>query len=239
MFALRSAIFALVIATALAIDPVLLGDAGDFAILSKTGISTVPTSVITGDIGVSPIAAAAMTGFSLTGDPAVDGYTSSIQFTGKAYAADYGTPTPVKMTTAILNMETAYTDGMGRITPDYINLLAGDISGLTLEQGLYKWGTGVQMNGDVAITGTSTDVFIFQVSGNFVAAANKKITLSGGALAKNIFWVVAGAVDVGAGTHLEGIFLVKTGVAFKTLSSLNGRILSQTAVTLDSATITP
>ena len=47
------------------VQPVLLGTAGDFAILSKTGISTVPTSAITGDIGVSPIAAGAGAGFSL------------------------------------------------------------------------------------------------------------------------------------------------------------------------------
>jgi hypothetical protein len=40
---------------------VSLGGAGNFVILAKSGISTVPTSAVTGNIGVSPAAA---TGFS-------------------------------------------------------------------------------------------------------------------------------------------------------------------------------
>ncbi len=42
-----------------------LGTAGDYAILSKSGISTVPESVITGHIAVSPIGEGAITGFQL------------------------------------------------------------------------------------------------------------------------------------------------------------------------------
>jgi hypothetical protein len=48
---------------------------------------------------------------------------------------------------------------------------------------------------------------------------------------------VAGFLDAGTTSHLEGIFLVKTKAVFKTGSSLNGRILAQTACTLDTATI--
>ena len=39
------------------------GTAGNYVILAKSGISTVPASIITGNIAVSPITAAAMTGF--------------------------------------------------------------------------------------------------------------------------------------------------------------------------------
>lgn len=44
-------------------DAVNLGAAGNFAILSKSGISTVPTSAITGNIGVGPAAGTYITGF--------------------------------------------------------------------------------------------------------------------------------------------------------------------------------
>jgi hypothetical protein len=58
-------------------------------ILTKTGVSTVPDSVITGDIGVSPIAATAMTGFGLIMDSGGEFSTSSqLHGTGKAFPSD-------------------------------------------------------------------------------------------------------------------------------------------------------
>ena len=117
--------------------PVNLGTAGNFVILAKSGISTIPTSAITGDIGVSPIDSTAITGFSLiltAGSP----FATSAQITGKVYAPDYAAPTPDNLTTAIGDMQTAYTDAAGRTTPDFTELGAGQIGGLTLVPGLYK-----------------------------------------------------------------------------------------------------
>ena len=76
------------------------------------------------------------------------------------------------------------------------------------------------------------------MTGDLKVDDNKKITLAGGAQANNIFWQVAGKVNVGTGAHMEGIFLVQTAVTFKAGSSLNGRILAQTACVLEKATIT-
>jgi hypothetical protein len=87
-----------------------LGTAGDFAILTKTGVTNVPGSKITGDIGVSPIAFTAITGFGLSADSS-NQFSTSSEVTGKIYAANYAVPTPAKMTTAIGDMEIAYTDG--------------------------------------------------------------------------------------------------------------------------------
>eukprot|EP00740_Mantoniella_antarctica_P017764 CAMPEP_0181377540 /NCGR_PEP_ID=MMETSP1106-20121128/17950_1 /TAXON_ID=81844 /ORGANISM="Mantoniella antarctica, Strain SL-175" /LENGTH=126 /DNA_ID=CAMNT_0023496279 /DNA_START=53 /DNA_END=429 /DNA_ORIENTATION=+ len=86
-----------------------LGTAGDFAVLAKSGVSTVPQSIVTGDIGVSPIGQGALTGFNLILNPD-NIYTESDQVDGKIYAADSASPTPVKMTAAIGDMETAYSD---------------------------------------------------------------------------------------------------------------------------------
>jgi hypothetical protein len=247
MFALRSAIFALVIATALAVPTVELGTAGNYAILSQTGISTVPTSAITGDIAVSPITAAAITGFSLVLDS--DGTKATCgQVTGTVYAAGLVAPTPSLLTTAVGFMETAYTDAAGRTNTDAarIQLGAGKIGGVLpggptdpLTPGVYTWSTGVNIDSDLVLSGSNTDIFILQVAGNVNVASGKKMILEGGALPENIFWQVAGLVVVGTTAHMEGIFLVKTSAAFMTGSSLNGRILAQTAVTLDSTTITP
>jgi hypothetical protein len=92
--------------------PVNLGSAGDFVILAKSGISTVPPSDITGDMGVSPITSTAITGFALSMDISGE-FSTSAQVTGNIYAPDYAMPTPTKMTTAISDMETAYTDAAG------------------------------------------------------------------------------------------------------------------------------
>ena len=210
--------------------PVNLGAAGNYAILAKSGISSVPNSVITGDIGVSPITSTAITGFSLSVD-ATNQFSSSTQVTGKAYAPDYASPTASNLTTAVSNMETAYTDAAGRPS-NYTELYTGDISGQTLTAGVYKWGTGVLINGDVTLSGGPNDVFIFQIAKGITQAAGAKIILAGGAQAKNIFWQAAGAVSIGTGAHFEGIILGKTNIAFGSHASINGRLLAQTAVTL-------
>ena len=75
-------------ATATSPTAVNLGTAGNYAILAETGISTVPNSVITGDIGIGPVAATYFTGFGMTLD-ATGAFSTSTQVTGKAYAPDY------------------------------------------------------------------------------------------------------------------------------------------------------
>jgi hypothetical protein len=222
------------------IDTVNLGTAGTYAILAKTGISTVPASSINGNIAVSPIAASAITGFDLILD-STEQFSRSTQVNneGKVYAADYISPTPSLLTTAVSDMETAYTDAAGRTNNDglKVNLGGGGIGGLTLVSGVYTFDRDINIATEVTFSGTPSSVFILQTTGNVVQAANVGVVLEGGVQAKNIFWQVAGTVTVGAGAHMEGVLLVKTAVTFVTGSTLNGRILTQTACTLQSAGI--
>ena len=217
------------------VSPINLGTAGNYAILAKSGISSVPNSVITGDIGVSPIAATAITGFTLTQD-ATNAFSTSTQITGKAYAADYASPTSSNLTTAVGDMETAFTDAAGRAV-NYTELYTGDISGQTLTPGVYKWGTGVLINSDVTLNGGANDVFIFQIAKGITQAACTKIILSGGAQAKNIFWQSCETVAIGTGAHFEGIVMGGTNITLGTNASINGRLLAQTAVTLIMSTV--
>ena len=220
--------------------PVQLRTSADFAILAKAAISTVPNSAVSGNIGVSPAAASYITGFALIADPS-NAFATSTQVVGggRVFAANYAVPTPTILTTAVQDMEGAYSDAAGRATPEFLNMGSGNLGGLTLEPGLYKWGSSVTLPTDLAISGGPNDVWIFQMSGDLVMSAAKRVILSGGAQAKNIFWQVAGQVVVGTTAHLEGVVLAKTGITLKTGSSLNGRALAQTMVALDSATIVP
>ncbi|MDO8661418.1 MAG: ice-binding family protein [Candidatus Woesearchaeota archaeon] len=218
-------------------SPVNLGSAGSFVVLAKSGVSTTGTTLVVGDIGVSPIDSTGITGFGLIMDSSNMFSTSSL-VTGKLYAADYTEPTPTNMTSAISAMETAYTDAAGRTLPDATELGAGDISGMTLSPGLYKWGTGVIINNGVTLSGSSTDVWIFQIGEDLTVGNGAIITLSGGALAENIFWQVAGQATLGTTSDVKGIILSQTAIAMNTGTKLNGRALAQTAVTLDASTVT-
>ncbi len=215
--------------------PVNLGTSSKFAILAKAGVSTVPGSAITGNIGVSPAAADAITGFSLKAD-ASNVFSTSAQVTGQVFAANYAVPTPANLTTAVGDMELAYTDAGAR-APDVTELGAGNIGGLTLAPGVYKWGTGLMLPTDVTLNGSATDVWILQIAQNLTVSSGAKVHLTGGAVSKNVFWQVAGLVDVGTTAHLEGVIVTQTGITFQTGSSINGRLLAQTAVSLDHGTI--
>jgi hypothetical protein len=183
----RVALFAALLTSGTAVQTsVNLGTAGNFVILAKSGISTIPTSAVTGDIGVSPIDSTAITGFALN-LTAGSAFATSAQITGKVYAPGFAAPTPVNLTTAIGDMQTAYTDAAGRTTPDFTELGAGQIGGLTLVPGLYKWGTDVLISSDVTLSGGPNDVWISQIAGKITQANGTMIHLSGGALAANIF----------------------------------------------------
>jgi hypothetical protein len=215
--------------------PVMLGMAGNFAILAKSGISTVPTSAVTGDIGVSPAAATSITGFALIAD-ATNVFSTSSQVVGKVYAANYVPPTPSSLTTAVGDMELAFTDAAGR-APDVTELGAGNIGGRTLAPGVYKWGTGLLIPTDVTLDGSATGVWIFQIAQGLTVSSAAKVLLAGGALPKNVFWQVGGIVVLGTTAHLEGIVLTQTAATLATGASVNGRLLAQTAVTLDGSTV--
>src|ERR1035437_9991072 len=207
-----------------------LGVAGNFVILSKTGITDVYKSTITGDIGSSPISGSAI-------------LVKCTEVAGSIFSVDAAGPLPCRLTspsmltTAVLNMQTAYTDAAGRSKPDFLNLGAGNIGGKTLTAGLYKFTTAVVIPTDITITGSSTDIFIFQVAGTLKMSSAVKVILAGGVQAKNIFWQVAGAATFGTTSHFEGNVLGQTAINLKTGASINGRMLAQTAVTLQMNTV--
>lgn len=221
--------------SASSLSAVNLGSAGNYVILAKTAINNSSTSAVTGDLALSPAATSYITGFALTD---ATGYATSSQITGKVYAADMADPTPINLTTAVGNMITAYNDAAGRPSPDFTELGTGNIGGKTLTPGLYKWTSTVTIPSDVVISGDASDIWIFQIEGDLTMSAAKNITLEGGALARNIFWQVAGEATIGTTAHFEGIILSMTGITFQTGASINGRALAQTAVILDSNAVT-
>jgi hypothetical protein len=230
--------------------PVNLLSANNFVILSQTGITDTGShsSAITGNIGASPITAAAMN----------DVFCSEV--TGKIYGVDaayvgsgattcfVGNPPSVNKTlvdNAVLDMATAYTDSTGRTNPTATELGAGNIGGMTLAPGLYKWSTDVTIPANLTLSGGPNDVWIFQIAGNLNIAsggsvpAGVKVILSGGAQASNVFWQVGGVTGATLGSYatFNGNILSAKQVIIQTGAVLNGRALAQTQITLDANSI--
>jgi len=221
--------------------PVDLGSAEDFAILSKSGISTTGTTFITGNIGVNPITSTAITGFGLILDSS-NTFATSTLVSGRVYAPDYAVPTPAKTVTAINDLHTAYVDAAGRTSPDATELYAGDLSGQTIAPGLYKWSTGVLVASGTTVTlsGGANDVWIFQLAGDLTVGTNAIVALDGGAQAKNIFWQVGGGTGVTLETdaQFKGIVLAAKAIEIKDRAAVIGRMLAETQVTLIANAIT-
>jgi hypothetical protein len=152
--------------------------------------------------------------------------------TGNAYAADYTAPTPADLITAVNKMDAAYSDAAGRPTPNGTDLGSGEIGGLIIVPGLYKWNTAVTITTSVTLSGGPNDVWIFQIDGALTLSASMSVNLSGGALAKNIFWETVGAVSINANSQFEGVVLSGGAITTDAGSTVKGRLLSQTAVTI-------
>ena len=212
--------------------PVTLGLTGGFAILSYGGITNTGASVITGNVGVSPLAGSYMTGF---GTPNVVGTIYGVDATGPAGSI----PFPSMLTQAIVDLTTAYNDAAGR-TVNPIGI-SGNIGVRTLYSGLYKsTGSLAISSGDLTLDaqGDVNAVWIFQIASGFNMTSGRQVFLSGGAKASNVFWQVGSAATFGTTTVMKGTIMAYTTITFATGASLEGRALARTAsVTLQTNAI--
>jgi hypothetical protein len=187
----------------------LAGTSG-LAVLAGSGITNTGATNITGDLALSP-------GTSVGGFP--PGILVGTQHVNDAIA-----------TQAKLDLTIAYNDAAGRTSTDIVTL-SGNIGGLTLTPGLYKSTSSLAISsGDLTFDakGNADAVFIIQMASSFTTTSGRKIFLSGGALASNIFWQVGSSATFGTTSVLKGTFLVKQSITFNTGATLDGRALTST-----------
>jgi hypothetical protein len=227
------AFYATVSAQAAGPAPVDLLTAGNYVILGNTGITNTGATSITGSIGTSS-SASSLTGFALSYVTGAT-YATSIYVSDHVYAFDYADPTPAAMTAASNDMLTAFSNAAGLPADgDKNNLWSGDLTGQNLVPGTYVWTSAVSVAaaGSVTLSGTASDVWVFQITGVLSLGSGASVILSG-AVAQNIFWQVAGSVALGTTSTMKGIILCSTDIAMSNGATLEGRALAQTAVTLD------
>ena len=173
-----------------AAQTVQLGTASPFAVLAGTAVTDVPTSAITGHVGLSP---AAGTNYAGLTQAEVTGTIYSTNGTGPAGNVD----DPALLTTAKNDLTTAYVAAAGQ--PPTSTFVAGDnqFGGQTLVPGVYAFGHAATANITAASPlvlngeGNTNAVFVFQASSDLVTASNSVVQLENGAQA--IRFSLAGA----------------------------------------------
>ncbi|MCF7922099.1 MAG: ice-binding family protein [Candidatus Marinimicrobia bacterium] len=213
-----------------------LGAAGDFALLAGSLVSNVPNSAVTGNIGLSPAAGSNITGF---GGAEIVGIFYTVDATGPAGSV----PSATMLLAAKGDITIAFNDAAGRMpvpVGEYLNPGAGNIGGMTLSSGLYKFTSTLSISGsDLTLTGSDTDVWIFQIASDLNVANGIHVTLAGGALPANIFWQVGTSATLGTTCVFQGTIIADQSIALNTGATLNGRALASSgAVTIEGSTVT-
>jgi hypothetical protein len=223
--------------------PLAAGDltsASSYVILAKTAITTTGATKITGNLGLSPAAASLISGFGLVAD-STNVFSTSSLVTGKIYASDYAPPTPSNLTSAVANMQLALTNANG-MAPAGGGLTTacpgvGSLGGLTITPGVYNCTSTLLIPPGTNVTLKGSGVYVLKTSAGITQSADTQVILSDGAQAKNVFWVAGGVVDIGSNATMQGVVLTQSNINVKTGAKVNGRLLAQTAVTLDASTV--
>ncbi len=214
--------------------PVDLRTAGNYAIFAWRAIDG-SGATVTGDVGITPSFSNSISGFALSTPPSE--YSTSSQIDGKVYARDYASPTPSNLVIVVDDLDQAISEATGR-SPTMTGV-GGEIGGMTFVPGVYNWAR-VAITTDITLAGSATDVWIFQVAETLNMAAGMKVVLTGGALPKNIFWQVTGAVTIGANVQFNGVVLASAAFSSGANSSITGRLLSRTKIVInDSVVVQP
>lgn len=197
-----------------------LGNAASFAVLAGTTVTNTGSSVISGNVGVSPNNA-------IVGFPPGTVTTGSALHAGNATAA----AAQVSVTSAYLNLE-------GQ-APTQI-LTGQDLGGLTLMPGVYKFATSAQLTGTLTLNalGDPNAVFIFQMGSTLTTASASSVEMINSGSACNVYWQVGSSATLGTTTEMVGNILALASITLNTGATVTGRTLARSgAVTLDTNTV--
>jgi hypothetical protein len=233
-----------------------LGTAANYVILDEFAVTYTPeatvssTPKITGNIGISPAAAAGITGFALN-LPAGGAYSTSTLVSGNIYAPGYAEPTPTNLTKAVVDKHTAYTVAAGMLTaggglaggtPGEACPGTGAFGGKTLTPGVYTCAVDISIGTATTLTLSGAGVYVIKTTGGLIQAASTSVNLTNGALPQNVFWQVAGVVSIESSAHMEGVILSASNISLLTSATVKGRLYggtgAGTTVAMDSNTVT-
>lgn len=193
-----------------------LGSAASFGVLAGSAITNTGSSVINGNLGLTP-------GTAVTGFP--PGTVTGSQSVANTVAI-----------AAQNDLITAYNNAIGQAADSSIGT---ELGGTIKTPGVYSSGSfGITGALTLDAGGNPNAVFIFKADSTLITAGASSIVLTGGAQACNVFWQVGSSATLGANSTFKGNILALTSATLTTGASVEGRVLARNgAVTLDSNTI--
>ena len=202
----------------------LLGTARSYAILGATAVINTGSSVLMGNLGISPNNSSSITGFP-------PGIYSGMENAANAAAA-------LAQSQAL----SAYNDLHTRSS----TTISSTLDGQTLTAGVYSFASGsaslaASGPGTLTLSGSSTDVFVIQTASTLTTGAGgtPTINLVGGALASNVYWVIGSSATINSGTAgtFYGNVIANTSITVTAGGTVNGSLIALNgAVTLSAAT---
>jgi hypothetical protein len=221
--------------------PLDIGSAADFIVIGKTAITMDSLTTFGGNIGVSPAAAAGITGVTCANMTAGRMYTITAPAGPVGCITTPGTVTAdnAKLSAATADFGAAYADARNQTIYPYDETAGAINIGIGVKgRGVYRYTGATSMDTSLVLRGSSTDIWIFQINGAKTQAAAIDMVLqneagvvngANGPQAKNIFWAIDGAPSQGAGSHFVGVVMATGALSVGAGSTFVGRGFSNGA----------
>lgn len=208
--------------TLVAQEPINLGSAGAFAVLARSTISSTGVCQINGDVGLNP---------------GSDCNLPPPQVNGTIYIQT------IEVIEAQLALLEAYNEAANQATN--VQVLPGNMGGLTFTPGLYENSTSVLISGGnvtLDAQGDSSGVFVFKMGSTLTTGPGSQVILAGGTKATNVYWQVGSSATLDTTSIFKGNILAAVSITANTGSVIEGRLLGGSntdgSVTLNATTVT-
>lgn len=196
--------------------PIDLKSCDHFAILAYSTITSTGAGTINGDVGLSPAGA-------------IDLGTPPATVNGTIYnGGPIAEQAQLDLTAAIIAASPAQLPGGANVT--------AELGGQTLAAGVYVSPSGAYdiTSVDLTLDGGPDDVWVFQMATTLTVGTGRKVILTGGAQARNVFWQVGSSATLDTSSEFKGTIMAYASITMNASSTLDGRALAETgAVTFN------